>query len=205
MTVPSRSYVARPFRSNLLSYISVLRFQWIWGLVVIVVAGYIPIRLAIAAHQSPTPEAILTLGGRPAREAFTAELAAHHPNLDVWLSSGMQPDQARSVFRDAGVSETRVHLDYCAVDTVTNFTTMVGALEKRHIHHIYLITSDYHMPRATAIARFVLGSRGITFTPISVPSGKAPESKLRVARDVVRSLVWIVFGKTGASLNPKLR
>ncbi|NJR65528.1 MAG: YdcF family protein [Leptolyngbyaceae cyanobacterium CRU_2_3] len=192
------------FGNHLVFYISTPVFRWIGALVAIVVISYIPVRLAIAAYQAPSPQAILTLGGRPAREAFTAELATIHPNLEIWVSSGMRPNDAQSVFQSAGVPETRVHLDYRAVDTVTNFTTLVGDLEKRNIRHIYLITSDYHMPRAVAIATVVLGSHGITFTPLAVPSGKAPESKVRVARDVVRSLVWIATGKTGASLNPKL-
>jgi uncharacterized SAM-binding protein YcdF (DUF218 family) len=186
------------------SYLSAPVFRWLGALVAAVVVGYIPARLAIAAYQNPVPQAILTLGGRSAREAFTAQWAAIHPNLEVWISSGLRPNEARPIFQGEGVSEARVHLDYRAVDTVTNFTTLVSDLEQHHIHHIYLITSDYHMPRAIAIATVVLGSHGITFTPIAVPSEKAPESKLRVARDVVRSFVWIAIGKTGASLNPRL-
>lgn len=205
MTLSRRAYKKRfSFGDRLLSYISTPLFKRIGALVAVVVVSYIPVRLAIATYQAPSPQAILALGGRPAREAFTAELATLYPELDIWVSSGLRPNDARSVFQAAGVSETRVHLDYRAVDTVTNFTTLVDDLEQRHIHHIYLITSDYHMPRAIAIATVILGSHGITFTPIAVPSERAPESQLRVARDVARSFVWLATGKTGASLNPKL-
>lgn len=167
--------------------------------------SYIAIRLAIAAYLAPTPEAILTLGGRPARERFAAEFAQFHPNLPIWVSSGLRPQDARPIFRAAAVPDSHLYLNYEAVDTVTNFTTLVDDLEKHQIHHIYLITSAYHMPRASAIATIVLGSRGILFTPIAVPSAQPPESQWRVVRDVARSFLWVITGQTGACLIPTLR
>lgn len=163
----------------------------------------IPIRLAIASHQAPHPQAILTLGGEPAREKFTAQFAQKHPSLHIWVSTGIPPKQARHIFQSAGIPDDHLHLDYRAVDTVTNFTTLVPDFQQRHIEHIYLITSDYHMPRAKAIATLVLGSRGIIFTPVSVPSNQPKESKLRILRDIVRSLLWIITGRTGANFNPR--
>ncbi len=179
--------------------------KWQTGRLVLSIAltvaiGYIPARLAIAQWQSPRPQAILTLGGRSAREAFTADFARLHPELKIWVSSGLLPKDAHRLFRQEGISDERVNLDYRAVDTVTNFTSLVKELERQHIHHVYLITSDYHMPRAQAIATIVLGSHGITFTPRPVPSTRPPESHFRIARDVARSLVWLVTGYTGADL-----
>jgi uncharacterized SAM-binding protein YcdF (DUF218 family) len=160
----------------------------------------IPIRLAIATHQAPYPQAILTLGGNPAREKAAAQLARYHPSLEVWVSTGETPQDAQAIFRAAGVSDERVHLDYRAVDTVTNFTTLVSDFKQHQIQHVYLVTSDFHMPRARAIATVVLGSQGITFTPVAVPSTHSKESSIRIARDVGRSLLWIVTGRTGATL-----
>jgi len=74
------------------------------------------------------------------------------------------------------------------------------------LQHIYLITSDFHLTRARAIATIVLGSQGIVVTPLAVPSsGNKSESLLRVLRDCGRSILWILSGKTGASLNPNLK
>ena len=56
------------------------------------------------------------------------------------------------------------------------------------------------MPRAKAIATVVLGSQGIAFTPVTVPSKGTAESKLRILRDTSRALVWVITGRTGASL-----
>ncbi|MTJ16866.1 MULTISPECIES: YdcF family protein [unclassified Dolichospermum] len=174
------------------------------GLIMIFLS-IIPIRIAIASYQAPYPQVIFTLGGGSDREKFTAEFGQNHPNLDIWISSGAPPAQAFSIFQAVAIPTYRIHLDYRAVDTVTNFTTLVKDFQQRHIQHIYLITSDFHLPRAKTIATLVLGSQGITFTPISIPTQQARESILRIVRDSGRSLLWIVSGRTGASFNPRFR
>ena len=166
--------------------------------------GFIPVQIAIARHRSPEPQAILTLGGGSNRELFTAQFAKKHPNLDIWVSSGIPRKPAMDIFRAAQIPPNRVHLDYLAVDTVTNFTSMVGEFKKRNVQHIYLITSDFHMPRSRAIATIVLGSQGIAFTPVALPSAEPEESSLRIWRDVGRSILWVITGRTGASLNPRV-
>lgn len=169
----------------------------------LVVLGFIPIRIAIASHQAPYPQAILTLGGSIEREQFTAEFALKNPHLDIWVSSGTPPSQALPIFQEASIPTERIHLDYRAADTVTNFTTLVHDFQNRRIRHIFLITSDFHLPRAKTIATLVLGSQGITFTPISIASEQPRESIFRIVRDGGRSLLWIISGRTGASLNPR--
>jgi len=65
--------------------------------------------------------------------------------------------------------------------------------------HVLLVTSDYHMDRALAIGSIVLGSRKIAMTPIRVNSNtKITEPNWKTLRDVTRSVVWLVTGKTGA-------
>ena len=164
----------------------------------------IPTRLTLAGLQAPQPQAILTLGGDHNREAFTAQFAQAHPDMPIWVSSGIPIAQAQSLFRAAKVPEHRLHLDRRATDTVTNFTTLVNDLDAAGIRHLYLITSDYHMARARAIATLVLGSRSITFTPVSIPTPNAmPESPLRILRDTGRSILWLTTGRTGASFDPR--
>ncbi|MBD2201164.1 YdcF family protein [Calothrix sp. FACHB-1219] len=172
---------------------------------IVVLLSVIPLRIAIASYQAPYPQAILTLGGGLDREKFTAQFARIHPTLDIWVSSGLPPKLARKIFRNADIPNSRLHLDYRAVDTVTNFTSLVFEFKQRHIQHLYLITSDFHMPRAASIAILVLGSQGITFTSISIPSKQPSESIPHILRDMGRSLLWIVSGRTGASLNPNIK
>ena len=161
----------------------------------------IPIRLSVARMRSPQPQAMLVLGGGVEREVAAANFAAQHPKLDIWISTGQKPAASAAIFRLAEVDQSRLNLDYSAVDTVTNFTTTVRSFQQRNITHIYIITSDFHMRRAQAIAFFVLGSRGIAYTPITVNSIRSSEeSALRTARDVGRSLLWLATGKTGARI-----
>jgi uncharacterized SAM-binding protein YcdF (DUF218 family) len=184
----------------------VLKKYWIPFLlsIVLMLLSTIPIRLANAYHTTPQPQAIFTLGGGDSREVFTAEFAKAHPTLEIWVSSGSPRTLAEAIFRGADVSLARVHLDYRAVDTVTNFTSMVALFEQKKIRHLYLITSSFHMARAKTIAFFVFGSRGIAVTPIAIPSDSEPEPWYEILRDGVRSLFWLLTGRTGASLNPQL-
>ncbi|WP_416676681.1 YdcF family protein [Egbenema bharatensis] len=147
-----------------------------------------------------TPEAVLVLGGAVEREIFAAEFAKKYPDLPVWVSSGSNPEYAEWVFLEAGIDAERLHLDYQAIDTVTNFTTLVDEFKSRGIHSVYLITSDYHMRRAKVIGEIVFGSQGIAFKPIAVPSDYSPEPWGKVLRDAARSVSWVVTGRTGASL-----
>ncbi|MFB2935437.1 YdcF family protein [Aerosakkonemataceae cyanobacterium BLCC-F154] len=167
----------------------------------VVLISFIPVRMAIAYIQSPQPQAILTLGSWLDREVFTAQFATKHPRLEIWVSSGTSPHISSPIFREFGIPENRVNLDYRAVDTVTNFTTLISDFKIRKIQHLYLITSDYHLHRAKAIATLILGSQGIIFTPISVPSHEPSESWFRILRDICRSLLWIFTGRTGASFH----
>ncbi|RCJ28836.1 hypothetical protein A6770_00045 [Nostoc minutum NIES-26] len=147
------------------------------------------------------PQAVVVLGGstkRLERERFTASFARQHPNLPIWISGGSPPTYTQKVFAKAGIDPKRLHLDYEAVDTVTNFTTLVDRLQARGIKSVYLVTSDYHMRRACVIGEIVLGSRGIEFKPVPVPSKQSSEPVEKSIRDGVRALVWVATGYTGA-------
>ena len=140
------------------------------------------------------PQAILVLGGSPSREKFAAQFALQHPQLPIFVSSGSPEEYAKYVFDLAGVERSRLHLDYRAVDTVTNFTIMVTELQRRNIKDVYVITSDFHMPRALVIGKIVLGSRGITIHPVTIPSEVQSEDPTKSLRDGLRSVFWLVTG-----------
>lgn len=197
-------YSARSERSQSKSTINKMKVNpkayFLYGLAAcfLLQASLICIRQTIAIHQAPQPQAALMLGGGSNREIFTAEFAKQHPHLDIWVSSGSP--KKRSIFQTAGIPSNQIHFDDRATDTVTNFTTLIPEFKKHSIQHIYLITSDFHMPRAQAIAFLVLGSQGITFTPVVIPSDRSPESPLHILRDISRAYLWVTTGRTGASL-----
>ncbi|BBC25477.1 YdcF family protein [Pseudanabaena sp. ABRG5-3] len=148
----------------------------------------------IASPSTREPQAILVLGGSPSREKFAAQFALQHPQLPIFVSSGSPEEYAKYVFDRAGVDRSRIHLDYRAVDTVSNFTIMVKELQKRNITDVYVITSDFHMPRALVIGKIVLGSRGIEMYPVTIPSSIKSESPTKSLRDGLRSVFWLVTG-----------
>lgn len=169
-----------------------------WRLVVL--AAFMCLLYSHAVSYLRSPQAVLVLGGATEREQFAAQFAQQHPDLPIWVSSGSNPEYSEWLFAEAGIAPERLNLDYQAVDTLTNFTTLVDTFKAQGITSLYLITSDYHMPRARVIGEIVLGSRGIAFRAIAVPSGRDPESLEKVARDAARSMLWVTTGRTGATL-----
>jgi uncharacterized SAM-binding protein YcdF (DUF218 family) len=143
------------------------------------------------------PQVIFVLGGEEERELFAAKFAHTHPNLPVWISGGAPQGYAKRVFKKAGVSTENLHLDYHAIDTVTNFTTLVDRFEAKGITSVYLVTSDDHMQRARAIGEIVFGSRGIKVKPVTFNSDRPSEPIQKTVRDSFRSLLWLTTGYAG--------
>src|ERR687885_1472200 len=148
------------------------------------------------------PDAIFVLGGAEERELFAAKFAQRHPGIPIWVSSGAPKEYAKRVFAKAGIDARRVHLDYQAVDTVTNFTSLVDKLHAQGIDSVYLITSDDHMRRARVIGEIVFGSRGIAIKPVPVPSGREPEPTEKCIRDGARAILWVSTAPADASSSP---
>ncbi|NJK27603.1 MAG: YdcF family protein [Coleofasciculaceae cyanobacterium SM2_3_26] len=174
------------------------------GAVLLAIAGIWLSMRAIDWYMANTPktppQAIFVLGGALEREAYATELAQQHPDLEVWISSGSNEEYALWLFESAGIDLHRLHLDYRARDTVTNFTSMVDVLKAQGIHSVYLVTSDYHMRRACLIAWIVFGSRGIDFHPLAVETTQPAEPWEKNLRDGTRAVLWLATGRTGASL-----
>ncbi|HLP91389.1 MAG TPA: YdcF family protein [Nostocaceae cyanobacterium] len=147
------------------------------------------------------PQAVLVLGGSTKnleREKFTADFVRRYPNMPIWITGGSPPMYTQQVFARAGVDPNRLHLNYEAVDTVTNFTTLVDDLQARGIKRVYLITSDFHMRRACVVGEIILGSHGIGFQPVPVPSENPQEPIQKSVRDGARAILWLATGYTGA-------
>jgi uncharacterized SAM-binding protein YcdF (DUF218 family) len=187
-----RTYRCRSFRQRM-SQLTILTLMagMVW-------CGYKSVRGILLQ-----PQAVLVLGGAAEREQFAASFAQAHPDLPIWISSGAPRDYSEWVFAEAGIDLDRVHLDYRAVDTLTNFTTLVDDLKAKGITKVYLITSDYHMRRSRFIGEIILGSRGIDFQPVAIPSNLPPEDWSKAARDSGRALVWLMTGYTGHSNQTK--
>ncbi|PSB03153.1 YdcF family protein [Merismopedia glauca] len=155
------------------------------------------------ANYFVTPDAIFVLGGEPEREKFAARFASQYPNIEVWVSGGSPQGYAQRIFAKEGISADRLHLDYRAEDTVTNFTTLVSEFQNRGIRSIYLITSEDHMLRARTIGEIVLGTKGILIEPVTIPTERSPEPVNKTFRDAARAFLWITLGYSPSKLPPK--
>lgn len=161
-----------------------------------VVATSLCVGFKAEQQVTSSPEALLVLGGHEERERYAAQLAQQHPDLPIWISSGSPQAYAQKIFANAGINRDRLHFDYRARDTVTNFTTLVDELKAQGIDSVYLITSENHMQRAKVIGDIVLCSRGINFQPVSVPSKNPSEPIEKTVRDGARAFFWLVTGHT---------
>ncbi|MEA5468805.1 YdcF family protein [Spirulina sp. 06S082] len=150
------------------------------------------------------PNDVFVLGGLEKREWEAAELAKDNPQLEIWVSSGSPEGYVRGVFDKAGIESDRVHLDYTAQDTVTNFTTSVDRLQMAGVESVYLVTSKNHMRRARIVGEIVFGSRGIILKPMVVESEGKPEPLSKTVRDGGRAFLWLLTGKTAVSLKDKV-
>ena len=62
-------------------------FLFCFGLsLLIVLLGFIPVRINIAFRQAPTPQAIFVLGGDYNRTKFAGEFWQSRRDLDVWVT-----------------------------------------------------------------------------------------------------------------------
>ncbi|MCA1992729.1 MAG: YdcF family protein [Coleofasciculus sp. S288] len=175
-------------------------FPWLMSVLAIsLIVGYKQIESYLVQ-----PDAIFVLGGEEERELFAAKFAQQHPEIPIWVSSGSPEWYTKKVFAKAGIDSNRLHIDRQAVDTVTNFTTLVEELQARNINSVYLITSDDHMRRARVIGEIVFGSRGIVLKPVPISSGREPESLEKALRDGARAILWVTTGHTGASIGREL-
>ncbi len=177
------------------------RHRWqLWKLLLLISPILLPIGWMGYREVENTwiqPQAIFILGGEEDREIFGAKFAHSHPQLPVWISSGAPPNYAKKVFKKAGVSANNLHLDYQAIDTVTNFTTLVDQFKSKGITSVYLFTSDDHIPRARIIGEIVFGSHGIKVKPITFESGRDLEPVQKTIRDGFRSVWWLITGYAG--------
>jgi uncharacterized SAM-binding protein YcdF (DUF218 family) len=176
-----------------------LKLKWTSLWLLLILSGWAGFREVRGYVQQP--QAMLVLGGDTTRENFAAKFAQQHPDLPIWVSSGSNPEYTTAVFSEAGIDPNRLHIDRSAVDTVTNFTTLVDTFHTKGIRNVYLITSDYHMRRSLIIGEIVFGSRGIYLKPVSVPSKQTDEPLSKALRDGARSVLWLATGHTGSTLS----
>ncbi len=149
-----------------------------------------------ALIKNEPPQVILVLGGDIDREHVGVKLATEL-NLPLIVSGGSNPEHARWLVQQAGISPQQVKLDYRAKDTLSNFTSLVDELYAEGITHTLLITSKDHLPRAMAVGQVIAGSRGIGLTgiPVECSPNCQNESLQKHIFDLIRAITWVAIGE----------
>ena len=143
-----------------------------------------------------SPQVVFVLGGDLRREKAGIKVAKKL-NLPLIISSGSNPEYAEWLMKKEGIKQNQFKLDYRAKDTLTNFTSIIDELSLKGINHMYLITSEDHLPRALIVGNIIAGSRGIKLTSISVsckPHCKKEGLKKKMF-DLLRASTWVVLNK----------
>lgn len=141
-------------------------------------------------------EVILELGGNPSRIYRVIELAQQYPSAQIVISSEGSPDLVVGLLRGAGITDARFILDFKAWDTVTNFTHTLQLVRSYVPGTLYVVTDQFHMKRAMAIARAVYFLRGIKVVPVPYMGSEPhpPESGELIRYDQMRSWIWRLTG-----------
>jgi hypothetical protein len=122
--------------------------------------------------------------------------------IRIWISTGRPRPEITRISNHTSIGSARIELDYRAVDTITNFTTMAPKMSAANISTVYVVTDVTHIDRAMIIANVVLGYYGIK--PVAAPSPNTTKRErewiIRGWRDYLRSVIWFYTGKSGAHL-----
>ncbi len=144
------------------------------------------------ASQNPV-DAYLMLGGSIRREIYITQVAKNHPHLPILISQGADDPCIVRLFEFTVAPQEQIWLERCANSTFENFYYSLPILKQWGVHHVQMVTSATHLPRAQWLGQIILGSHGIWMDTYTVKELGIPgntESTLKTTLDVIRSLIW---------------
>jgi uncharacterized SAM-binding protein YcdF (DUF218 family) len=144
------------------------------------------------ASQQPV-DTFFVLGGSIRREMYVTQLAKQNPDIRILISTGSDDPCIVKLFEREQAPTQKVWLEKCANSTFDNFVYSQPILSKWHAHHVKLITSGSHLPRAKWMAQIMLGSHGIWVDVETVKETGVPANQelwLKTGLDVTRTFLW---------------
>jgi hypothetical protein len=142
---------------------------------------FLLVKVSSGIGHSEAPGTFLILGGSKNRELECAKLLkdvlSSRSGGHIILSSGST--NQLELAAAANIVPQLVHIDRRAVDTLTNFTSLVKDLRRSGCKSVAIVTSQSHMKRAYPIALIVFGSYGISTVKMECSDiyGKRVESR----------------------------
>lgn len=138
-------------------------------------------------------DAFLVLGGSIQREIHVAELAIKYPKIPILIATGSPDPCILVIFQRAQAPIDQVWLENCSYTTFTNYYFTAPILKRWGVHHVKLITSLSHTPRAKLLGQIILGSQGIWVDFDLIKESIIPgntESNIKTILDVTRAILW---------------
>lgn len=165
-------------------------------------------------HAQQPVDSILMLGGSIRREMYLAEQRAapdiverqfqgladspEWQPIPILISKGSKPPCIRILFERMAASMENVWLEDCATSTFDNYRYSLPILKSWKTHHVRVVTSPTHLPRAQWLAQIILGSHGIWVEMDLVDETGIPgnlERPIKTGLDVTRSLLWAIVSQ----------
>ena len=115
--------------------------------------------LRVRSKRTP-PQCVLVLGGCKERELAAARLFGTLPSARMLLLSSGVASLAELQAAAAPAAAHTVVVDFSAVDTVTNFTTVARSLAAAGVTSVHCATAREHCWRALAVGTLALGAEG---------------------------------------------
>lgn len=122
--------------------------------------------------------------------------ASSKESLPILISKGSKPPCIRLLFERVDAPLQNVWLEDCARSTFDNYRYSLPILTQWNVHHVSVITSPSHLPRAKWLAQIMLGRQGIWVDMALVEETGIPgnvERPLKTGLDVGRSLLWTLI------------
>lgn len=170
---------------------------FLWGIVVLILlmsSWWLLLDRPMLREAASRPiDSILVLGGSIRREIYVAELAKEFPQMPILISSGSADPCIWLIFQQAQAPIDQIWLQKCATSTFKNYYFALPLLKHWDVHHVKIITSKTHLPRAKWLAQIILGAHGIWTEIDLVPEAGIPgnrETWLKTSLDLIRSLIW---------------
>lgn len=183
--------------------------KWIMLLLLVMISLWGTITTTQLYHHARQPvDALLVLGGSIRREIHVAERVAVEAQtfnmssgintIPILVSQGSKPPCIRILFERLAAPLGNVWLEDCAQSTFDNYRYSLPILIQWNIHHVQVVTSPSHTPRAKWLAQIILGSHGIWVDMDLVDEKGVPgnvENRLKTGLDVTRSLLWAIISQ----------
>jgi uncharacterized SAM-binding protein YcdF (DUF218 family) len=140
-------------------------------------------------------DVIIHLGGDATRVYETIQTAKNNPSALIIVSSEDNPVWVDQQLQAAGISRDRYVFDFNAWDTVSNFTETKRWVMQQRPRKLFVVTNQFHMPRAETIAHCVFWKNGVEVVACPM-ADRTPRSEgwPLVLADVARALIWRLTG-----------